>query len=262
MLEERGSSERVETTIHGSTEARFERRTEGRVERVVLSEGTLEIAVRKLSPGERFLVATDDAEVEVRGTVFEIEAHDSRIVRVEVSEGKVEVRYRRGVSLVAAGGAWRPPMETAVVTSPPAHTASSPYARPVTSPPAAEPVASPPSLSASTNPSAQPVAMRERETNGVFLVGTASPPANASKAFGDAVDMLGRGDYAAARSQLDAFRAAHPADDRADLAAFLAIVSLQRAGRRSEAQEAARRYLELYPNGDRRADAARVAAAR
>jgi TolA-binding protein len=84
----------------------------------------------------------------------------------------------------------------------------------------------------------------------------------ASKAFGVALDLLGRGDYAAARSQLDAFRAAHPADDRADLAAFLTIVSLQRAGRRSEAQEAARRYLELYPNGDRRADAARVASAR
>jgi hypothetical protein len=59
--------------------------------------------------------------------------------------------------------------------------------------------------------------------------------------------------------RLDAFQKDHPADARADLAAFLEIVSLQRAGRRSEAQEAAQRYLALYPEGDRRADAARVA---
>ncbi len=84
----------------------------------------------------------------------------------------------------------------------------------------------------------------------------------ASKAFGDAVDMLGRGDYAAAHARLDAFRAAHPADARADLAAFLTIVSLQHAGRRAEAQEAARRYLELYPRGDRREEALRVAEGR
>lgn len=196
----------AETTIRGSAEARFERHVEDRVERVELTEGTLDLAVRKLSPDERFLVATGDAEVEVRGTELEVEAHAGRIVRVAVSEGKVEVRYRRRVSVVAAGSAWRPPLETA---------------------------------------SARRGSRSE-----------------ASKAFGDAVDMLGRGDYAAARSRLDAFRAAHPADERADLAAFLTIVSLQRAGRRSEAQEAARRYLELYPSGDRRADAARVAGAR
>jgi TolA-binding protein len=212
--DERRAGERVETTIRGSTEARFERHTEDRVERVALTEGTLDLAVRKLLPEERFMVATDDAEVEVRGTVFEVEAHAGRIARVAVREGQVEVRYRRGVSMIAAGSAWRPPMEPVSAT-------------------------------------------RERGSENRSRSGN-----HASKAFSVAVDMLGRGDYAAARSQLDAFRAAHPADERADLAAFLTIVSLQRAGRRSEAQEAARQYLELYPNGDRRADAVRVAGAR
>jgi TolA-binding protein len=85
------------------------------------------------------------------------------------------------------------------------------------------------------------------------------PEVDTSKAFGEAMDLLGRGDYAAANARLDAFRRAHPGDARADLAAFLAIVSLQHAGRNDEAREAARRYLTLYPEGDRRADAARVA---
>jgi len=95
------------------------------------------------------------------------------------------------------------------------------------------------------------------------LTGTIPPEGegDASKAFGDAVGLLGRGDYAAARAHLDAFCADHPADGRVDLAAFLTIVSLQHAGRHTEAREAARRYLERYPNGDRRAEAARVASA-
>ena len=92
--------------------------------------------------------------------------------------------------------------------------------------------------------------------------GSEALPDDASRAFNDAVETLGRGDYAAARARLDAFRATHPNDARADLASFLAIVSLQHAGRHAEAQEAARRYLELYPAGDRRAEVLRVAAGR
>ncbi len=89
-----------------------------------------------------------------------------------------------------------------------------------------------------------------------------APSDEASRSFNNAVAALGRGDYAAARARLDAFRAAHPGDARADLASFLAIVSLQHAGRQAEAQEAARRYLALYPEGDRRAEVLLVAAGR
>lgn len=212
-----------ETTLRGSASARFERRSIDQLERVALTEGTLDLAVRKLDPGERFLVATDDAEVEVRGTVFQVEAHAGHVARVAVREGEVEVRHRHTVSIVAAGGEWQPPQDTTAVVEAPRPRARAPGA-----------VASRPPLP-------------RPESGG-----------EASRSFGDAVDLLGRGDYAAARSRLDAFRSAHPADGRADLAAFLTIVSLQRAGRRTDAQEAARRYLELYPEGDRRADVARV----
>ncbi len=117
VAEERASYP-AETTIHGSAEARFDRHAEDRVDRVALTEGTLDLAVRRLAPGERFLVATRDAEVEVRGTRFEVEAHAGRIARVAVSEGKVEVRYGRAVSVIAAGGAWQPPLMAALEPSP------------------------------------------------------------------------------------------------------------------------------------------------
>ncbi len=246
----------TETTLRGSAEARFEQGVgQDGVERVSLHEGTLDLSVRKLAPGERFLVATDDAEVEVRGTVFEVEAHGGRIASVTVSEGKVEVRYRRALSIVAAGGAWRPPEETAAEST--RDEASRGARRSLTFTTRSSVVAA---GSTGGSPEAgRPAGHRwglSPQTPG------AGDGNDASKVFGAAVDMLGRGDYAAARTQLDAFRAAHPADARADLAAFLTIVSLQRAGRRTEAQEAARRYLELYPDGDRRAEAARVASGR
>jgi hypothetical protein len=219
-----GVAARTVTTVRGSPEGRFERHVAAQLERVTLSEGTLDLTVRKLDEGERFLVATADAEVEVRGTAFEVEAHGGHIARVAVSEGKVEVRYRHAVSIIAAGGAWQPPADEA--SAPTLPSAVEMPARVAVRPPAA------------TN------LEHAREV---------------SRAFGDAVDTLGRGDYAAARARLDAFRAAHPDDARADLAAFLTVVSLERAGRHAEARQAARRYLELYPEGDRRVDAQRVA---
>jgi len=61
---------------------------------------TLEAAVAKLKPGERFVVATPDAEVEVKGTRFElvVDGETSRCepvlrTRLTVQEGVVAVRH-------------------------------------------------------------------------------------------------------------------------------------------------------------------------
>ena len=62
-------SARTETRVTGAEDARFERSSAAGVERVELSEGAVDLEVRPLGVGERFLVATGDAEVEVRGTV-------------------------------------------------------------------------------------------------------------------------------------------------------------------------------------------------
>lgn len=246
----------TDTILHGSADARFEQQVSADgVDRVALREGTLDLAVRKLTPGERFVVATDDAEVEVRGTVFEVEAHAGRIARVQVSEGNVEVRHQGTRSVVSAGGAWHPPEAMAVVAGDPADEQSRESGRGLT----LATRAGSSGISAARTSVSSPVPSVTAPVPSITAAGSAPDEGNdASKTFGEAVNLLGRGDYGAARKELDAFRAAHPADPRADLAAFLTIVSFQRAGRRAAAQDAARRYLELYPNGDRRAEVARV----
>ena len=83
-----------------------------RRETVALTSGRMEVVVPKLRRGERFIVTTDDAEVEVRGTRFEVEARGGLLVEVSVQSGLVEVRPRgRAVALLRAGEKWTRPSE-------------------------------------------------------------------------------------------------------------------------------------------------------
>ena len=77
--------------------------------------------------------------------------------------------------------------------------------------------------------------------------------------FADAVHLFERGDYPSAARHLADFSKAHPEDGRAEDAAFRGILSLQRTGKTAEAAAAAQRYLQAYPAGYRRAEAARIA---
>jgi hypothetical protein len=80
--------------VAASGSATFEHVVEGNgdTEVVLLRDGAVRIEAVHLEPGQRFLVATNDAEVEVRGTVFEVEAREGALVRVAVISGRVEVR--------------------------------------------------------------------------------------------------------------------------------------------------------------------------
>jgi ferric-dicitrate binding protein FerR (iron transport regulator) len=78
-----------------------------------LGAGSVRADVAKLSPNERFVIRTGDAEVEVRGTSFEVSVVDpdpacgsGTRTRVKVREGTVAVRARGSESLVSAGGSW------------------------------------------------------------------------------------------------------------------------------------------------------------
>jgi len=232
---------RTSTIVRGAAGARFTRSAEGTAEIVALESGSIYLSVRTLAQSERFIVRTSDAEVEVRGTVFEVEAAEGRVRRVSVSEGKVLVRFHDGTVLVEAGASWSPPPEEAPAA-------------------ATEPA---PKRSADARRSTE-VAESSAGAPSATAGGAAPPPLapavdEASRAFADGVTMIDRGDYAAAAAKLDAFGAAHPGDARADDAAFLAIVALQRAGRRPEAAEAARRYLARFPAGQRRAEVEAIA---
>ena len=78
-----------------------------------LARGAVSAHVTKLKAGERFVVSTPDAEVEVRGTRFQVtvvpadEACDQGVVtRVAVSEGVVVVRSLGHEAKVEAGHHW------------------------------------------------------------------------------------------------------------------------------------------------------------
>jgi hypothetical protein len=219
---------RTVTTVVPEGAARFVRATDGGTEIVTLEDGAIDLSVRHLSAGERFLVKTGDAEVEVRGTIFRVEARDNRLQNVAVVEGKVEVRFRGGAFLLGADERWDRPAEARTIAPP-----SVPVIAPTASP---RVVVSAKRGAASPRPGA-----------------SASPPAD--DAFVEGMGMMERGDYGAAARHLDAFSKSNAGDDRAEDAAFLVILALQRAGRGAEAVAAARRYLGAYPAGYRRAEA-------
>lgn len=237
---------RTVTTVQPDDGARFSRSTSAELEAVTLEEGGITFSIRPLAHQERFVVKTADAEVEVRGTVFRVEALAKRIQLVRVIEGKVEVRFRGTTTVVALGQEWHPSLE-ALPPLPVDEPASS-----VLAPTPRAPVSV-------VVPRRAPRAGEQRTDPPALDGGAAPATEDASKSFAEGVRMIERGDYGAAADQLEGFAAAHPKDESAEDAAFLAIVSLQRAGRRASAAAAARRYLVRYPRGYRRAEAEVIA---
>ncbi|HSS39143.1 MAG TPA: FecR family protein [Polyangia bacterium] len=78
-----------------------------------LASGAVSVHVAKLKAGERFVIVTPDAEVEVRGTRFKVDVVPAvadcgggTVTRVSVEEGVVEVRGPSGDTRVPAGAQW------------------------------------------------------------------------------------------------------------------------------------------------------------
>jgi len=76
-----------------------------------LAAGEVSVHVTKLKPGQRFVIVTPDAEVEVRGTRFQVQVGDENdgcgtVTHVRVDEGIVDVRAGGAVARVPAGSRW------------------------------------------------------------------------------------------------------------------------------------------------------------
>ncbi len=87
--------------------------SEGATERLELDAGSVELHVAKLASDHRFIVATPDSEVEVRGTRFSVGvvAPDPGcgagvLTRVAVTEGVVVVRHAGIEDRVSPGATW------------------------------------------------------------------------------------------------------------------------------------------------------------
>jgi hypothetical protein len=86
---------------------------EGESQRLRLAAGYVDLHVAKLGPGQRFVVDTQDTQVEVRGTQFRVAAVDAdpscgdgATTRVIVTEGVVVVRHGGVEARVEAGSQW------------------------------------------------------------------------------------------------------------------------------------------------------------
>ena len=74
-------------------------------EQVRLHDGAVHVEVSPLHAGERFRVIVGDAEVEVRGTAFDVVVIADRLIAVHVSHGRVEVRHTGDPTVMLEAGA-------------------------------------------------------------------------------------------------------------------------------------------------------------
>jgi ferric-dicitrate binding protein FerR (iron transport regulator) len=212
-----------------------------------LGTGSVHAEVAKLHAGERFLVTTTDAEVEVRGTSFLVEtlAEDSLCeggerTRVTVDEGTVVVRAHGGESRVTAGQQWPAGCAPRVSPAPPTATPGAPPERGdhVASPP--KPTTAPRAAAAPTDETAKAASSDLRVQNALFTQALAAKR---------------RGDTAEALRAIGLLLERYPGTPLAENA----LVERMRLSSGTAAIRAARAYLTRYPNGFARAEAEEIA---
>ncbi|HEX4449030.1 MAG TPA: FecR family protein [Polyangiaceae bacterium] len=185
-----------------------------------LDAGSVDLHVAKVSAEHRFLVATPDAEVEVRGTKFRLSigpadpsCNEQAVTHLVVTEGLVVVRHAGIEKRIAAGEQWPsdciPPVEI---------SARAPNVAPATSP------------------------------------SIVSSLAEQNDLFSEAIMAKHRGDVQAAVGIFDRLLIIYPASPLAQSAA-VERMRLLRVVQPSRAIAAARQYVARYPNGFARGEA-------
>jgi ferric-dicitrate binding protein FerR (iron transport regulator) len=231
-------------TLAGSTAFRVD--SQSADERFSLQRGELSAHVAKLTHGQRFIVTTPDAEVEVRGTRFRLSVlaepescGAGTRTRLEVSEGVVEIRTSGGVIDVKAGESW------------PVDCNAKPQAAPANADELAHlPASSVPSKhgSAQTTPST-PSGEAEH----------ASALAAANDLFAEGVAKRRQGDVSGALRAYRELLTRFPRSALAENALVERMRLLASTGDSAKATEA-KRYLARYPGGFAVKEAQRLAA--
>jgi hypothetical protein len=233
------SSSDVRGHLTPAGEARYEHVTRhldsgASIEEVRLTSGVLRFQVDRLRPGEQFLVRTSDAEVEVRGTVFDVAVRDDHLASVAVIEGKVEVRVLGAPTVVlAAGEHWEAPAPAGR-----ARSSGGPQRHARGAPPAPLPGRSAEPRELTSESQAEP---------GVTSLGLQGPSPG-ELAFAAGWDALRAGSPALAA---DLFRTVAASEPLGEEAAYWRIVAETRAGNREAAVMSMRAFLEGWPSSPR-----------
>ena len=219
--------------IQASTTSKWSRQADSLQETIRLESGTLSIHVDHRLSQRRLRVLLPDGELEDIGTTFSVTAAASRTTGIAVQEGAVILRLRDQPAVtLRAGDTWSPTpvdVSSAKASSPPPPPTVR-RARPVPS------AALAPNLSASAPAPA--------------FADSPDPAAD----FRVAMSAFTSGDNARAASLFAAFLSQYPRDSHGEDAAYLRVLTLQRAFDARATKKAAREYLVRYPHGFRYAE--------
>jgi ferric-dicitrate binding protein FerR (iron transport regulator) len=229
----------------------FTLQSQDALQRFALAQGGLDAKVAKLAPGERFVIDTPDAQVEVRGTEFHLEVmptargcRDGNRTRLEVTEGVVEVRASALLSRVVAGERWpsdcEPPASDASPASGGANRDAGAFGSPRSSAGASD-LSKPPAPLRAVKAQPPPRSLIA-EQNALFERGVQA------QRQGDAEQALAR--YA----ELVARYPSSPLSENAAVARIRLLVISDATRARAEAAS----YLERYPLGFARPEAQRI----
>jgi TolA-binding protein len=226
--------------VHPHATARFRVLSSSPDERVELDDGTIDVEVEHLRPGERFRVFTQDGEVEVRGTSFTVSAAERRLESVRVMQGRVEVRHSRGITVLEAEETWR--AEPLVLPAPPTtstlvRTEAAKPRRIRTAAPEPAPVPAPVSETPGPTPAAAPA------------------PSLAEISFNQAFAELRAGEFARAAASFARCTEAAPDGALAEDARYWRAVALDRAGDSRLAARALVDFLDRHPASSRAGEA-------
>ncbi|MEA2753141.1 MAG: hypothetical protein QOI41_7284 [Myxococcales bacterium] len=211
---------------------------EGRSQIFALSAGEIRARVAKLGAGERFVVRTPDAEVEVRGTSFSVAIAPSEpacgagsVTRVTVDEGVVVVRRGGTETRVGKGEEWPAGCDV-------------PLADGDTRDPSI------PDRSNTNTPSGRHPSRRDAVAGNT----SASSLVEQNNLFSEALAYKNGGQHAAAIAAFERFLAKYPSSNLAENAA-VERMKLLLADDPPRGVAAARQYLRRYPNGFAQSDA-------
>lgn len=240
-------------TVSASDGARFTHASDSPDEVVRLTDGGITISVSPLGPNERFRVIVGDAEVEVRGTEFEVVAAADHLVEVRVEHGRVEVRVEGSAPiLLDAGQHWSRP-EPADATLAPDEVVSVEIDDVVEDELPARPTATRRHDGATSDREPRDVAVETART------APESPepvePA-ADRGFEAGWMALRAGDAQHAADLFEGVLASAPSDPLAEDAGFWRAVALSRCGRADESRRAFASFLATFPGSSRRAEVA------
>jgi TolA-binding protein len=246
----------VHATVRPLAGAHYLALTTSPDEIVHLYEGSIDVQVAPLHPGERFRVLLADAEIEVHGTQFVATAHNGKLASVDVAHGLVEVRPRAGGSvLLRVGESWRAPTPAITAAAPPPLP---PPAAPAPPPPAAAP---PPALPSPPAPAPAPAAKPPAQ------IAKAPPPPPEvpargpietlpqERAYDDGWAAMRTGRFADAAAAFLRVQLLDPDGPLGEDATYWYAVALARANQTAQAMAAFRELLDRYPKSRRTGEA-------